>query len=104
MRALVDLVDSVTSVFNRSVWMLVIGGIVAAAIIALVIGFTTPTMVHEVGERAERISEKAIEAERRERRERALAEEGWGYSDTASDYSATDAADESADGFGADAE
>ncbi len=87
MQWLVDLTGTVASTYTRIIWILILGGIAVVAIVSLLIGYATPAVVEEVGERAERISDKAIEAARDERRAEELADEGWGYSDTAADTS-----------------
>jgi hypothetical protein len=97
MRAIVDLVDSITGVWTRTISILVIGGIAVVAIITFGIGFAAPSVADKVGDRAERISAKAIEAARQEARAQSMAQEGWGYSDAN-----TDAATESGS-FEADA-
>jgi hypothetical protein len=102
-RAIVDLVDSISSTFTRTIWILIIGGVAVVGIVMLMIGVTAPAVVEEVGERAESISEKAIEAAREEQRAHALAQEGWGYSDStaaASDTGAADYHDDGSDQFG----
>ena len=98
MREIVDLVDSVAGTWTRTVKIVVIGGIVVAGLFMLMITLTAPAVVEEVGDRAERISDKAMAVAREEGRAHALAEEGWGYSDGNSD-----AAYSTADGFSDDA-
>ncbi len=83
MRALVDLVDVVTSTFRRSLTVLIVGGVVIFGIITLMIGLAAPVVVEEVGESAERMHQNAIEAARSEQHDRELARDGWGYSDPA---------------------
>jgi hypothetical protein len=81
MREVVDLVDSVASTWTRTVRMVIIGGIVVVAIIMLTVSLTAPAVIEEVGDRAESISDKAMQTAREEGRAHALAQEGWGYSD-----------------------
>ena len=81
MQVIVDLVGTVSNLFTRTIWILIIGGIVVVGIVSLMIGYTAPAVVAEVGERAERISNKAIETAREEGRAHALAADGWGYSE-----------------------
>lgn len=78
MRELVSMVEAVTGTFTRSLWLLVVGALGLMAIFALMIGFTAPKVVDQVGERAERIGEKAIAAAREEKRASELARDGWG--------------------------
>ena len=103
MRAIVDLVDSVAGTWTRTVGMLVIGGIVIAGLFMLMVSFTAPAVVEHVGERAERISDKAIEAAREEARAHAMAEDGWGYSDSAAsaDTHAADTFDDTSSDYNA---
>ena len=76
--------------------ILVFGGIAVAAIVTLMIGLTAPKVIDTVGDRVERMGDKAIAAAREEGRAHALAEEGWGYSDANSD-AANAAADDFSD-------
>ena len=84
MREFVNLVDTVASSYLRGLRLLILGAIILAIIVFLFLGYAAPVVVEEVGDRAESIGDKAIEAAREEHRAAALAEEGWGYSDTAS--------------------
>jgi hypothetical protein len=107
MRAIVDLVDSITGLWTRTIRLLVLGGIAIAAIFMLMISVTAPAVVENVGDRAERISDKAIEAAREEARATALAEDGWGYSDAnagATDSAATNFSDGGGGDWGAASE
>jgi hypothetical protein len=72
---------------------LVLGGIAVAAIVMLMIAVTAPAVVENVGERAERISNKAIETARQEARVQAMAQEGWGYSDANTAVADSEASD-----------
>jgi hypothetical protein len=81
MQGIVDLVGAVSNIFTRTIWIVILGGILVVGIISLMIGYTAPVVVDQVGERAERISGRAIEAAREESRAHALAAEGWGYSE-----------------------
>lgn len=111
MREIVDLVDSVAGTWTRTVRIVVIGGIVVAGLFMLMITLTAPAVVENVGERAERISDKAMAVAREEGRAHALAEEGWGYSDantnagnTTSDDFSEDSGGSSGDDWGAPSE
>lgn len=98
MRAVVDLVDAIAGTWTRTISILVIGGIAVVAIVTLIVSLTAPAVVENVGDRAERISNNAIEAAREEGRVHALAQEGWGYSDNNSDTANSAADDFSDDG------
>ena len=103
MREIVDLVDSVAGTWTRTVKIVVIGGIVVAGLFMLMITLTAPAVVEEVGDRAKRISDKAMAVAREEGRAHALAQEGWGYSDAntaATNATADDYADEPAEDYG----
>ena len=93
MQGILQLVEAVTGTFTRGIWILVAGGVAVVAIISLTVGFAAPAVVDKVGERAERISEQAIEAAREESRAHQLAQDGWGFSDTTDSSAGTDAAD-----------
>ena len=94
MQPLIDLVGNITHAYTSTVRIVVLGAIVLGAIITAMVMFAAPAVVDQVGARAESISDKAIEAARQEARAQALAEDGWGYSD-----SAASADTESADSF-----
>lgn len=103
MRAVVDLVDSIAGTWTRTISILVMGGIAVVAIVTLIVSLSAPAVVESVGDRAERISNNAIEAAREEGRAHALAQEGWGYSDAntaATNATADDYADEPAEDYG----
>jgi type II secretory pathway pseudopilin PulG len=80
MRALVDIVQNVTSSIR-----FVIGGLL---VVILLIGFmlsasfayVAPRAAEAVAERAEKMGEKALEAQERQRVAEDMAQDGWGYS------------------------
>jgi hypothetical protein len=80
MRALVDIVQNVTSSIR-----FVIGGLL---VVILLIGFmlsasfayVAPQAAESVAERAEKLGDKAIAAEQRQRVAEDMAQDGWGYS------------------------
>ena len=82
MQPLIDLVGNITQAYTSTVRIVVLGAIVLGAIITAMVMFAAPAVVDQVGARAESISDKAIEAARQEARAQALAEDGWGYSDS----------------------
>jgi hypothetical protein len=98
MQPLVDLVGNITHAYTSTVKIVVLGAILLGVIITAMFLLAAPALVEEVGARTESISDKAIEAAREEARAHALAEDGWGFSDSAAS-SDTDAAD-SFDGGG----
>jgi hypothetical protein len=112
LQALSDLVGTIADTFTRTIWIVILGGVVVVGIVTAMIGYAAPAVVEDVGARAERISEKAIEAAREESRAHAMAKDGWGYSsssasaetgmadtsdDASSDYEAGEAYDSSSD-------
>ncbi|MEM9501015.1 MAG: hypothetical protein AAF941_04140 [Pseudomonadota bacterium] len=82
MRTLVDLIDSVTSSV-RFIFLLFFLAILGLGLIMTVgASVVAPAAVDSIGERAERVSNRAIEAAQTETRNAQLARDGWGYSDS----------------------
>ena len=79
MRAIVDMIDSVTSTVRFVVGLMVLG--VFAIIFVIVAGasYMAPRVSEEATEKAAAFGEKAMAEARQERRERELAQDGWGY-------------------------
>jgi hypothetical protein len=103
MREFVNLVDTVASSYLRGIRLLIFGALALALIVFLFLAYAAPVVVEEVGERAESISDKAIDAAREEQRAAAMADEGWGYSDTpasSADGRAADYAETSGEDWG----
>ena len=61
MQAFVDLVETVMGSFRRLMLFLVLGGIAVAGIITLGVATTAPVVAEEIGERAERFGDRAME-------------------------------------------
>lgn len=78
MRAILDLVDMLTSSIRAIVGMLVLAGIGFGLIMSLAGSYVAPKVVDSVAERAERIGSEAIEAAERQRRVEQMAKQGWG--------------------------
>ncbi|MCL9983267.1 MAG: hypothetical protein NBV60_08935 [Erythrobacter sp.] len=79
MRALVDIVQNVTS----SIRFIVGGLLVVIFLIGLMLSasfaYVAPQAAEKVAERAESIGDKAIAAEQRQRVAQDMAQDGWGY-------------------------
>lgn len=107
MQALADLIGNITHAYTSTIRMVVIGLIVLGAIITAMFMYAAPRVAESVGERAERMTDKAIEAAREESRAHAMAQDGWGYSssaaaaetDPADDYDSTSADYEASSGY-----
>jgi len=78
-RALVDMIDSVTSTVRFVVGLMVLG--VFAVIFVIVAGasYMAPKVSEEATQKAAAFGEKMIAEERQQRREYELAQDGWGY-------------------------
>ena len=79
MRALVDMIDSVTSTVRYIVGLLVLG---VFAVILVIIGgasYMAPKVSEDATEKAAAFGERAIAEARMEMREAELAQDGWGY-------------------------
>lgn len=79
MRALVDMIDSVTSTVRFVVGLLVLG--VFAVIFVIIAGasYMAPKVSEDATEKAAAFGERAIAEARLEAREAELAQDGWGY-------------------------
>ena len=85
LRELQQILDTVSGTVTETVRLFVLGIFAIVVVLSIAGWLTAPVIAEKAGEHAERISEKVIEAERQELRARALAAEGWGYSDPARD-------------------
>lgn len=79
MRALVDIVENLTSSIRFVIGLLVLAGMVVALMLTIGVSYAAPKAADSLAERAERVGEKAIEAAQQERRARDMGEDGWGY-------------------------
>lgn len=79
MRVILDIVENLTSSLRYIVGAAVIGLMVVGLMLSVGGAYVGTKAVDEFGERAERISEKAIAAEMEARRAEQLAAEGWGH-------------------------
>lgn len=80
MRAIVDIVTSVTGIFRfiALLFFLCIFGF--GLMITAGTSYVAPKAAESIAKRAESVSEKAIEAAQLEARNAQLGQEGWGYS------------------------
>lgn len=78
MRELGDMLESVTGTVRFVIAALVLGGVVIAITMIAGISFVAPQVADNVGERAERFGDRAIEAAHEKARRRDLADDGWG--------------------------
>lgn len=79
MRALVDIVQNVTSSIRFIIGMLVLFGMVIGLMLTLGATYVAPKAADSFAERAERFGDKAIAAEQKQRVAEQMAEDGWGY-------------------------
>jgi len=79
MRALLDIVENLTSTVRFIFGIIALGFIVTGLMFTIGASYFVPKAVDSVGERAERIGEKAIIAAQEERRAADMAKDGWGY-------------------------
>ena len=103
MRAIVDLVDSLTGTVRFFIGAIVLGGLVIGMMMTAGISYVAPKVAEDYGERAERLGQEAIAAAREESRARDLAEDGWGYSEPgAGEGSSRDESGDDVGGWGDD--
>lgn len=79
MRALVDIVQNVTSSIRFIIGMLVLLGMAIGLMLTAGVAYVAPKAAESVADRAERVGEMAIEAEQKQRVAEDMAEDGWGY-------------------------
>lgn len=97
MRTIVDLVDSLTGTVRFVIGALLLCGFGIVLLMTVGASVVAPQVADKFAERAENIGEKAIDAAREEARNRELARDGWGYSDSGS---SRDAAGDEVGGWG----
>ena len=79
MRAFLDVIESLTSTIRFVFGMITLGIMTFGLLISAGASFLLPKAVDSLGERAERVGERAINAELEARRAKELAKDGWGY-------------------------
>lgn len=79
MRALVDIVQNVTSSIRFVVGMLVLLCMAIGLMLTAGVAYVAPKATESVVDGAERVGEMAIEAEQKQRVAEDMAEDGWGY-------------------------
>ena len=85
MRALVDLVDSISGTIRFIILAIMGFGLIVTIMVWGSILVIAPQVSEDYADRAEEFGDRAIEAAREEARARDLAEDGWGYSEPRSD-------------------
>lgn len=79
MRALVDIVQNVTSSIRFVIGGLLVVVFLIGLMLSASFAYVAPQAAEKVAERAESIGEKAIAAEQRQRVAEDMAQDGWGY-------------------------
>lgn len=79
MRALVDMVDSLTGVVRFIVGAIVLCGFAFAIIMTAGVSYVAPQVSEDVTDKAAAFGEQALAEARQQRREHELAQDGWGY-------------------------
>jgi len=85
MQALVDLVGTITGSIQRIIALVLVAGLILSLIVMFGLQSAAPVVADKIGERAERMGDKAIQAAREEHRAAALAKDGWGYDSSSAD-------------------
>jgi len=83
MRALVDLIDSVTSTVRFVIGLMVLGVFGTIFVIVAGASYMAPKVSEEATQKAAAFGERAIAEARQERRDQELAQDGWGYGSAA---------------------
>lgn len=81
MQALVDMVNSFTSVVRWIILGIIVLGAIFSFLVSGSIYLIAPQVSDDFADRAEVLGERAIESARQEARARDLAEDGWGYAE-----------------------
>lgn len=84
MRAIVDLVDSFTGIVRFIVVAMMVVGLAITLLMTAGVSYVAPKVAENMGERATQLGERAITEARDARRERELAQDGWGYGNSGS--------------------
>lgn len=79
MRALVDIVENLTSSIRFIIGLLVLAGLGIGLMLTIGFSYAAPKAADSLATRAERVGEKAIKAAQQERLAEDMAEDGWGY-------------------------
>lgn len=79
MRALVDIVQNLTSSIRFIIGMLVLATFLIGLMLSASFAYVAPQAAETVADRAESMGEKAIEAHQRQRVAEDMAQDGWGY-------------------------
>ncbi|MCK0127737.1 hypothetical protein [Erythrobacter sp. F6033] len=102
MRIVGDVIDNVFSSF-RLVMLLIFGAVMLFGLFMTVgASVVAPQVVDAAAERAERLGERAIEAELEAKRTREMSKDGWGYSEPGRGSGSTYEDGEYVGGWGSD--
>ena len=81
MRALVDVITSVTNSIRFIAALFILCMLAFGLMVTAGTSYIAPKAAESFADRAERVSDKAIQAAQIEARNAQLGQEGWGYSD-----------------------
>lgn len=79
MRALVDIVENLTSSIRFIIGLLVLTIMGIGLMLTIGVSYAAPKAADSLAKRAERVGEKAIKAAQQERLAQEMGEDGWGY-------------------------
>ena len=79
MRALVDIIQNVTSSIRFVIGGLLVVILLIGLMLSASFAYVAPQAAESVAERAEKMGEKALAAEQRQRVAEDMAQDGWGY-------------------------
>ncbi|MDP5103986.1 MAG: hypothetical protein NWP98_08675 [Erythrobacter sp.] len=79
MRAFFDTIQNLTNTIRFVFGIFALGIMVFGLFVTIGASYVGHKAVDSIGERAERLGEKAIRAEQEQRRAQELAKDGWGY-------------------------
>lgn len=83
MKGLVEIISNVTNLIRFALMLMFLCIFGFGLLLTFGASYVAPKAVESLAERAEQVTQKAIEAEQLEARNRAYAPHGWGYSDDA---------------------
>ncbi len=79
MRAIIDLVENLTSTLRVIIGLVSLAIFLSVIVIAFTANRAATTASENFADKAETLGQRAIEAKMTAEREKALAEDGWGY-------------------------
>jgi hypothetical protein len=99
MRALVDIVQNVTSSIRFIAGMLVLFGLGIGLMLTVGASYVAPKAAESIAERAEKFGDKAIEAHQKQRVAEQMGKDGWGYGAATAAVDQPGAAGRASDGW-----